>query len=140
MGVLHAVDKSISGGMFWRLLLGTVAMLCFGYLGETSVLNAGWGFILYEVFMGEAGQASVKADSANKYVKSAFDTCRLIVSGGWCIYPAGYFLGYLTGAVDDSVLNVVYNIADFINKIAFCLSVWHAGKSDTIDSAEGLLP
>merc|ERR1712107_176253 len=38
--VLHAVDKSISGGMFWRLLLGTVAMLCFGYLGETSVLNA----------------------------------------------------------------------------------------------------
>merc|ERR1719245_2107463 len=131
--VLHAVDKSISGGMFWRLLLGTVALLGF-ILGM-----AGWGFILYEVFMGEAGQASVKADSANKYVKSAFDTCRLIVSGGWCIYPAGYFLGYLTGAVDDSTLNVVYNIADFINKIAFCLSVWHAGKSDTLESAEGLL-
>jgi bacteriorhodopsin len=148
--VLHAVDKSIGGGMFWRLLLGTVAMLAFGYLGETSVINpwlgficgmAGWGFILFEIFMGEAGNAAKKADAANRYVKSAFDTCRLIVTVGWAIYPAGYFLGYLCGAVDDKTLNLVYNIADFVNKIAFCLSVWHAGKSDTLESnKDALLP
>ena len=29
----------------------------------------------------------------------------------------GYFFGYLTGAVDDSISNLVYNLADFVNKI-----------------------
>merc|ERR1712107_115230 len=147
--VLHAVDKTISGMMFWRLLIGTVAMLMFGYLGENRIMNpwygffaglAGWAFILFEIFFGGAGNAAVKADAANPYVKSAFDTCRLIVTVGWAIYPAGYFFGYLKGSVDDSTLNVIYNIADFINKIAFCLSVWHAGKSDTIAGRDGLLP
>merc|ERR1712211_65380 len=40
--VLHAVDKSISGGMFWRLLLGTVAMLTFGYLVRPVSSMHGW--------------------------------------------------------------------------------------------------
>merc|ERR1711943_2790 len=64
------------------------------------------GFILQEVFVGEAGGAAAKADAANKYVKAAFDTCRLIVTVGWAIYPAGYFLGYLCGAVDDKTLPI----------------------------------
>merc|ERR1711862_691974 len=68
---------------------------------------AGWAFILFEIFMGGAGNAAVKADAANQYVKAAFDTCRLIVTIGWAIYPAGYFLGYLKGSVDDATLNVI---------------------------------
>merc|ERR1712224_976396 len=67
--ILSAVNPSISGMMFWRLLLGTVAMLAFGYAGEAGFVNAwagfgvgmaGWGFILFEIFFGEAG--SVAAD------------------------------------------------------------------------------
>jgi bacteriorhodopsin len=100
---------------------------------------AGWGFILFEIFAGGAGNAAKKADAANRYVKSAFGTCRLIVTVGWAIYPAGYYFGYLQGSVDDSTLNLVYNIADFINKIAFCLAVWHAGKSDTLDANKDAL-
>merc|ERR1712014_278878 len=34
--ILSAADPSVSGGMFWRLLIGTVIMLTFGYMGEES--------------------------------------------------------------------------------------------------------
>merc|ERR1711988_1838918 len=40
--ILKAVQPSISAGMFWRLLLGTVVMLAFGYAGETRFVILGW--------------------------------------------------------------------------------------------------
>merc|ERR1711904_41409 len=124
-------------------LLGTVAMLLFGYLGESMVMEAwlafflglpGWGFILYEIFAGEASKSAAEVESASKYVQNSFKTMRLIVSAGWCIYPAGYFFGYLLGAANMSSLNLLYNLADFVNKIAFCLAIWHAAKQDTLDN------
>merc|ERR1712100_276469 len=36
--ILSAVQRNISNGMFWRLMVGTVAMLAFGYAGETKFL------------------------------------------------------------------------------------------------------
>ena len=62
---------------------------------------------------------------------------RLIVTLGWSIYPLGYLFGYLLGAVDEVFLNVLYNIADFVNKIAFVLACWSAAKADA--SKEALL-
>merc|ERR1711879_412262 len=47
---------------------------------------------------------------------------RFIVSVGWSIYPLGYFFGYLCGAVAPATLNLIYNLADFVNKIAFAWS------------------
>merc|ERR1719240_1713120 len=43
--ILKAAGKDTSSGMFWKLLLGTVMMLCFGYLGEIQVVNPWLGFI-----------------------------------------------------------------------------------------------
>ena len=85
---------------------------------------AGWIYILYEVFSGEAGKAAAK--SGNKALVTAFGAMRMIVTVGWAIYPLGYVFGYLTGGVDADSLNVVYNLADFINKIAFGLVIWAA--------------
>merc|ERR1719231_203002 len=82
---------------------------------------AGWLFILYEIFMGEAG--SVAGEQKSEAVRSAFGTMRFIVSIGWSIYPLGYFFGYLMGAVSDDPLNLIYNVADFVNKIWFCLAI-----------------
>ena len=55
----------------------------------------------------------------------------MIVTVGWAIYPLGYVFGYLTGGVDADSLNVVYNLADFINKIAFGLVIWAAATSQS---------
>merc|ERR1719218_488908 len=62
--ILKAAGKPTTAGGFWRLLIGTVLMLAFGYLGEVSAVPAlvgfvlglsGWFFILFEIFKGEAG-------------------------------------------------------------------------------------
>ena len=132
--ILVAVRKANSG-IFWRLLIGSLVMLLGGYFGETTdqrmlgflVGMAGWIYILYEIFSGEAGKAANK--SGNKALVTAFSTMRMIVTVGWAIYPLGYVFGYLTGGVDANSLNVVYNLADFINKIAFGLVIWAAAVS-----------
>merc|ERR1712093_490968 len=138
--ILKAVQPDISAGMFWRLLIGTCAMLTFGYCGESSIIGAwvgfalglcGWFYILYEIFAGEAGQVAVSGEGVNQHVQASFNTMRFIVTVGWCIYPLGYFLGYLTGAVAEAPLNCVYNLADLVNRIGFCLAIWSCAKAST---------
>merc|ERR1712146_675992 len=142
--ILVAVKPDLDAGMFWRLLLGTVAMLAFGYGGETHSLGpigawlgfvlglSGWGYILKEIFAGEAGNVA-GSGAVNKYVQSSFKTMRFIVTVGWSIYPLGYLIGYLCGAVASAPLNLVYNLADVINKIAFCLAIWASARNSTLE-------
>jgi len=146
--ILSAVQRNISGMMFWRLLIGTIIMLAAGYSGEAGFVPpmmgfivgmCGWGFILFEIFMGEAGSVCASGDKVNKHVQASFSTMRFIVTVGWSIYPLGYFFGYLMGAVEDSTLNLVYNLADFVNKIAFCLAIWASAKNSTMEKVEGAL-
>merc|ERR1711976_777384 len=135
--ILKAAGKDCSSGMFWRLLLGTVVMLACGYCGEIKAVPAwpgfiggmcGWFFILQEIFVGEAeGNVS----GCSEAVATSFNNMRMIVTVGWSIYPLGYLFGYLLGAVDETFLNVIYNVADFVNKIAFVLSCWACAKADT---------
>merc|ERR1712205_6030 len=139
--ILQAMKPDLGGGMFFRLLVGTVIMLLFGYMGEALIIDPwvgfsvgmlGWAFILFEIFVGEAGKAA--ANDASEAVKSAFGTMRFIVTVGWSIYPLGYFFGYLLGAVSAQALNLVYNLADFVNKIGFCLAIWASAKNSTGES------
>ena len=144
--ILSAVTK-VSSGIFWRLIIGTMVMLVGGYLGEAGYLGTwpgfiigmiGWAYILYEVFLGEASK--VNAAYAPPAVRSAFKTMRMIVTVGWAIYPLGYFVGYLMGkspTESANLLNITYNFADVVNKIAFGLVIWAAATSQT-DEAEAL--
>ena len=133
--ILSAVRK-VSSGMFWRLFIGSLVMIVGGYLGEAGYINkmlaftigmAGWIYILYEIFSGEVGRSAAK--SGNKPFVVAFSTLRMIVTVGWAIYPLGYIFGYMLNSVDLNTLNVIYNLADFINKIAFGLVIWAAAVS-----------
>jgi bacteriorhodopsin len=138
--ILAAITK-VQAGIFWRLMIGTLVMLIGGYLGEAGYLSvwpafiigmAGWAFILYEIFLGQAGKIS--AANAPPAVQSAFNTMRLIVTFGWAIYPIGYFFGYLTGsnpADSANALNIIYNAADVLNKIAFGLIIWSVAVSES---------
>jgi bacteriorhodopsin len=143
--ILKAAKAPIGSAGFWRLLIGTVCMLAFGYAGESKAINgwlgfvlgmAGWGFILFEIFVGESAKAS-GADNVSKAVKQSFNSMRIIVTAGWAIYPAGYFLGQLDNSAGAAeALNVTYNVADFVNKIAFVLACWSAAKSDTEEALD----
>jgi len=139
--ILSAVAK-VPPGVFWRLLLGTVAMLGFGYAGEVGLMDAriafvpamaAWGYIIWEIFKGEASQ--INAGLANVHVQKAFKAMCLIVTIGWAIYPIGYFIGYFTSGADVGAMNIIYNVADFVNKIAFGLIIWAAAVADTEDQA-----
>ena len=138
--ILRAIT-AVSGGVFWRLMIGTLVMLVGGYAGEIGYINAwagfiigmlGWAYILYEIFAGEASR--VAAEKAPASVQSAFSTMRWIVTIGWAIYPLGYFMGYLNGAVSDEALNVIYNIADVWNKIAFGVIIWNVAVTESESS------
>merc|ERR1711998_296121 len=91
------------------------------------------------IFSGEAGQVCATGERVNRYVQESFSTMRFIVTVGWSIYPLGYCFGYLMGSVDDSTLNLVYNLADFVNKIAFCLAIWASAKASTLSPIENAL-
>ena len=135
--ILSAVRK-VPIGIFWRILGGSLVMLVGGYLGEAGFIPpflgfvlgmAGWIYILYEIFSGEAGKIAAK--SGNKSLVVAFGALRMIVTVGWAIYPLGYVFGYLTGGVDANSLNVIYNLADFVNKIAFGVVIWSCAVSNS---------
>ena len=139
--ILVAVGAVVSGYAFWRLLVGTLIMLIGGYAGEIGWVSAGLGFvigmfgwviIIWEIFQGESSRVANK----NKSVKQAFNALRIIVLVGWAIYPIGYIFGFLTpmvgmGGVYDNALNIIYNLADFINKILFGLIIWNAAIKDS---------
>lgn len=138
--ILSAITK-VPAGVFWRLLIGTLVMLIGGYVGEAGYAGVwpafivgmlGWFYILYEIFMGEASK--INANQAPVSVQSAFNTMRLIVTIGWAIYPLGYFFGYLTGSdpiESMKALNIVYNLADVLNKIGFGLIIWSVAVSES---------
>ena len=135
--ILLAVT-AVSSGLFWRLLGASLVMLIFGFLGEAGLMNstiafipgmAGWIYILYEIFSGEA--ASLNASSKNPGGNFAFNTLRIIVTVGWAIYPIGYYLGYLAGGTDMDTVNIIYNVADLVNKTAFGLAIWAGAKMDS---------
>lgn len=132
----------VRASLFWRLLVASLVMLIAGYIGEVeqgSLLwpmfilgTLAWVYIIYEIFAGEASK--INASSGTVASKKAFNALRLIVTVGWAIYPIGYILGY-TGSASPDVLNIVYNLADFVNKIAFGIVIWAAATSSNANES-----
>mgnify|MGYP001353541040 FL=1 len=136
--LILAACTAVSLGVFWKLLGGSLVMLLGGYFGETGMLTpmvgfivgmAGWVFIIYYIFVGEAAQ--IKDSAGNENLVMAFDGIKWIVTVGWAIYPIGYFMGYLGGGVDSAGLNTLYNLADLVNKFLFGLVIWYAAMRDS---------
>ena len=133
--ILAAVGAA-TAMLFWRLFGASLVMLIAGFLGEAEkapempMLIVGcvaWAYIIYEVW---AGDAKKGADTTSEGTQFAFKAMALILTFGWAIYPIGYFLGTGDDANTDA-LNILYNIADVVNKTAFGLMVWYAATMDT---------
>ena len=141
--LIVAAVTTISAIIFWKLLTASILMLVFGYLGETGLMDVtigwilgmiAWLYIIYEIFFGET--AAANAGSGNAASQQAFTTIKWIVTVGWAIYPLGYAIGYFGGGVDHNSLNIIYNLADLINKTLFGLAIWAAAKADSESSSE----
>ena len=134
--ILAAIGVA-SAMLFWRLLGASIIMLAFGFFGESGAMDAwiawvigmvAWIYIIYEIWIGDAKKA---AGEASEGVQFAFTWMTYILTFGWAIYPAGYILGIDASADSQDMLNIVYNIADVVNKTAFGLMVWYAATIDT---------
>ena len=112
-------------------------MLVTGYLGEAVYAGqaAMWGFfsavayfaIVYEIWLGGAAKL---AKEAGGDVLAAHKILCWFVLVGWIIYPLGYLVGTADGQWYSSFgglglnMDVLYNIADAINKIGFGLVIY----------------
>ena len=133
--ILAAVTV-VAASLFWKLFVGALVMLIFGYMGEAGLMSPlpafiigclAWLYMIYVLWFGE-GKTVVSTTSAS--VQTAYNTMMWIIIVGWAIYPAGYIFGYLLGTVDSSSLNLIYNLADFVNKILFGVVIWKAAIDD----------
>ena len=134
--LILAAIAVVRAALFWKLMIASLVMLVFGFLGELGAMSywpafaigmAGWLYIIYEIFAGEASQISAANGTAAS--QTAFNALRLIVTVGWAIYPIGYILGAADGGAAG--LNLIYNLADFLNKIAFGVVIWAAATSSS---------
>jgi len=121
-----------------KMIAYSVVMLVTGYLGEAVYKDAAvlWGTlsaiayfaIVYEIWLGGAAKL---AKEAGGDVLAAHKILCWFVLVGWAIYPVGYLTGTdgWYGAEGqffgmELSLDVIYNIADAINKIGFGLVIY----------------
>jgi sensory rhodopsin len=136
--------------LLWKLIVLSLVMLITGYVGETidrnnSVLwgvlsGAAYFYIVYIVWFGEVAKL---AKNAGPQVAKAIKYLGWFVLVGWAIYPLGYILGTPGGlfgiqfvtdtAAANHAMDIVYNIADAINKIGFGLVIYALSRSEDQD-------
>jgi len=133
--------------LLWKLIFASLVMLVTGYFGETidrdnSVLwgvisGAAYFYIAYLVWFGEVAKL---AQNAGPNVAKATRILAWFVLVGWAIYPLGYILGTPGGlfgmklvadpAAATHAMDIVYNIADAINKIGFGLVIYALSRNE----------
>ena len=134
-------------GLLWKLIFASLVMLITGYFGETidrgnSVMwgvisGAAYFYIAYLVWFGEVAKLS---QNAGAQVAKATKILGWFVLVGWAIYPLGYILGTPGGlfgmqlvsdpAAATHAMDIVYNIADAINKIGFGLVIYSLSRTE----------
>ncbi|MBC7411226.1 MAG: bacteriorhodopsin [Bacteroidia bacterium] len=133
--------------LLWKLIAASLVMLITGYLGETIDRDSSvmWGvlsglayfYIVYTIWFGEVAKLS---QTAGVEVTKAIKILGWFVLVGWSIYPLGYILGTPGGffgiqIVSDidaatKAMDIVYNIADAINKIGFGLVIYSLSRAE----------
>ena len=140
----YLITKKAGGQIstMWKLIFASVVMLVTGYIGEAIFQDDAWlwglisgiayFYIVYLVFFGEIAELAGNAGGA---VQKANKVLAWFVLVGWAIYPIGYMAGgnaeqWYHGIFTSLDLDVVYNIADAINKIGFGLVIYALAVAD----------
>ena len=114
------VDWILSNSVMWGVISG-----------------AAYFYIAYLVWFGEV---ATLAQTAGPQVAKATRVLGWFVLVGWAIYPLGYILGTPGGlfgmvlvsdpAAATHAMDIVYNIADAINKIGFGLVIYGLSRNE----------
>jgi bacteriorhodopsin len=101
------------------------------------ISGAAYFYIAYLIWFGEVAKLS---QTAGPQVAKATRVLAWFVLVGWAIYPLGYILGTPGGLfgitfVSDPTaaahsMDIVYNIADAINKIGFGLVIYSLSRTE----------
>ncbi len=133
--------RPLSVALFWRLLVAAIILVLARYMGEVGFMYptlgfligiAMWLYILGELFFGRMSEYNGK--QASGVVRRGYFWLRLILTIGWAIYPLCYFIASFAGGVEMGKLSIVYNLADFINQIAFGLAILTVAVRESSDS------
>lgn len=128
----------------FALILASVGMLVTGYIGEAIQPDNTifWGvistlfylYIVYEVFAGNVAKLAKGAN--NPALDQAMFLMKIFITLGWSIYPIGYMTmdGNLLAGLGN--IDVLYNIADAINKIGFGLVVYSVAIASSKSEAK----
>ena len=95
--LIHTV-ASTPTGLFWRLLVASVAMVLARYMGEAGLIYPTLGFLIGLVAVALRARRAlfrrawprIDAQSASDPVRLGYFWLRLIVTIGWAIYPLSY--------------------------------------------------
>lgn len=129
------------GSTLFKMIAYSAGMLVTGYIGEAIQPDSTilWGVIstlfylgiVYEVFAGDIAKLAKSANNAA--LDQAMFLLKIFITLGWSIYPIGYMT--MPGNLLDGAFNldVVYNIADAINKIGFGLVVYSVAVASSKD-------
>ncbi|MEL7059956.1 MAG: bacteriorhodopsin [Acidobacteriota bacterium] len=127
------------------LIFADVVMIATGYAGEVAINQAGgklstlgiwmfiasmlaWMFIIYILYTVVSNAATDKL----RPIREGLTRLRLFIVIGWAIYPIGYFVSMLgVGAEGQLVRELIYNIADVVNKVGFGLVAFFAVRQVT---------
>jgi bacteriorhodopsin len=131
--LLASGSETVPLSILRKLIFGILVYLIGGYMGEAGIISAmvgfilmlgGWGFTIYQLFLGEAGKLAATLPN----ILPQFNSLRMIITIGWAIYVLGYSFRYLMGGVDANSLNIIYNLSDIINKIIYGVIFWSIAK------------
>jgi sensory rhodopsin len=133
--------RPLSVALFWRLLVAAIILVLARYMGEAGFMYptlgfligiAMWLYILGELFFGRMSEHDGR--QVAPVVRRGYFWLRLILTIGWAIYPLCYFIASFAGGVDMGNLSIVYNLADFVNQIAFGLAILTVAVRDSSES------
>jgi sensory rhodopsin len=139
-------DDTRSIGGF--LVVADLVMIITGFIGESSINAAGgptalgwimfgvsmiaWLLIIYILYSVISKAQTTKLEP----VQRGLNNLKKFIAFGWSIYPIGYLLTLITPSIEMAVAReLVYNIADIVNKCGFGLVAVYTVKQIARDRA-----
>jgi bacteriorhodopsin len=136
-------------GAMSRLVLWDIIMIISGYMGETIGFLVGGFQMRWVMFvLGCGGWLGVivylytgirqQADLADPETRRCIMLLTKFVTFGWLIYPAGFIVRAISPDCADAC-QLVYNVADAVNKVGFGIVIWAAGVAAAAEHSQNAL-